>query len=165
MKTMHPSSARTARASVQAGARPIICLGAVVASILVLALMPAAAFAAPPATVASCEGIKDAYPILGTQCVNTYASISHNPTTPAARHTSFGARKTVLQIFQKALLCNGMYGATAAVQQRFKSGEDGHLQALDNLRTAMKAAGDPDIPEAYEAKDLKSISINKQQCK
>jgi len=165
MKTMRQSSARTTRSSVLAGVHPATRLGSVAASILVLALIPAAACAAPPATVASCDGIQAAYPILGTQCVNTYASISHNPTTPAARHTSFGARRTVLQIFQKALLCNGMYGASAAVQQRFKSGEEGHLQVLDNLHSAMENAGDPDIPDAYTAKDLKSISINKQQCK
>lgn len=128
-------------------------------------LVPAAAIAAPPATVATCQGIKDAYPILGTQCENEYATINHAPTNAQDRLTSFGARKSVLQIFQKTLLCNGMYGAGTPAQQRFKNGEDGHLTALANLRVVMTTATDPNIPAAYTAADLKLISINKQQCK
>jgi hypothetical protein len=57
-----------------------------------------------------------------------------------------------------------MYGATSPVQQLFKSGEQGHLTALANLRVAMTNNRDPNIPAAYTAADLKSISIRKQQC-
>jgi hypothetical protein len=115
--------------------------------------------------VASCDGIKDGYPILGTQCANAYAGIDQAPANAAGRLARFGARKSVVQIFQMTLLCNGMYGATAAAQQRFKSGEEGHLKALADLRAAMSNAGDPNIPDAYTADDLKAIVMKKPQCK
>lgn len=141
------------------------CSASLAAAILMALSIPTAALAAPPATVASCDGIKAAYPILGTQCATAYTTVNHQPGNAAERLASFGARKTVLQIFQKTVLCNGMFGATSAAQQVFLNGEAGHLQALDNLRTAMVNAHDPNIPAAYTATDLKSISINKPQCK
>lgn len=134
-------------------------------AILIVSLASTAAFAAPPATVASCAGIKDAYPILGTQCENQYRNINHAPANAEDRLTTFRARVSVLQIFRKALLCNGMFGAVKSAQDRFKSGETGHLTALANLRQVMISAGDLNIPPAYTADDLTSITINKQQCK
>lgn len=145
--------------------RFIVQLVSVTMTIVVITLVPTTALAAPPATVASCGGIKNAYLTLGTQCATAYAGVDHQPDTAAGRLASFVARRTVLQIFQKALLCNGMYGASSAVQQLFKSGEEGHLTALANLRAAMKKNRDSNIPAAYLAADLKSISIRKQQCK
>lgn len=70
-----------------------------------------------------------------------------------------------MDIFRKALLCNGMYGASKPAQQRFSSGEAGHLQALANLNAAMTIAGDPNVPVLYTASDLSDVSINKSQCK
>jgi len=145
--------------------RCVVQLVSVTLTIVLIALMPTTALAAPPATVASCSGIKNAYLTLGTQCATAYAGVDHQPDTVAGRLASFVARRTVLQIFQKALLCNGMYGASSAVQQLFKSGEEGHLTALANLRAAMENHSDPNIPAAYLAADLKNISIRKQQCK
>ncbi len=134
--------------------------------LLILASMPTAAFAAPPATVASCEGIKDAYPILGTPCAGTYAKIHEERAGERAadRLEVFVARRTVMQIFRKALLCNGLFGASKSEQQSFKSKEGGHLTAIANLRTSMTANGDPDIPAAFTATELEA-SINKPQCK
>ncbi|MFT4209835.1 MAG: hypothetical protein QM625_22505 [Ralstonia sp.] len=66
---------------------------------------------------------------------------------------------------RKALLCNGMYDAPKSAQQRFSSGEAGHLQAPAILNAAMAAAGDPDVPVLSTAADLSDVSINKQQCK
>lgn len=132
---------------------------------LIASLAATAALAAPPATVASCDGIKDAYPILGTQCANHYAKINHAPATAAERRETYSARIAVLDIFRKALLCNGMYGASKPAQQRFSSGEAGHLQALANLNAAMTIAGDPNVPVLYTASDLSDVSISKSQCK
>lgn len=132
---------------------------------LIASLAATAALAAPPATVASCDGIKDAYPILGTQCANHYAKINHAPATAAERRETYSARIAVLDIFRKALLCNGMYGASKPAQHRFSSGEAGHLQALANLNAAMTIAGDPNVPVLYTASDLSDVSINKSQCK
>jgi hypothetical protein len=142
----------------------VVHLASIAASILLVSLVPAAALAAPPATVATCAGIKDGYTTLGTQCQKAYEKINHGPANAADRLTSFNARKSVLETFQKALLCNGMYGATAAAQLNFKNGEQGHLMALANLRVAMTVAADPNIPAAYTVDDLKDISIKKQQC-
>ena len=141
----------------------VCALGAL--SIVTVSLAPCAALAAPPATVASCDGIKAAYPILGKQCANSYGKISHAPNTAAKRLTSYKARVAVVQIFQKALLCNGMYGANQAAQQAFSQGEEGHLQAISDLHNAMMAAHDPSIPALYTEDDLKAITIKKQQCK
>jgi hypothetical protein len=157
MKTQRQSPAQPKRIAIH--------LGAIAASILMTAMVPATALAAPPATVATCDGIKDAYPVLGTQCQNAYANINHAPVNAGDRLTSFKARKTVLEIFRKALLCNGMYGATKQAQTTFSQGETGHLTALANLRVAMTNAGDPTIPAAYVAADLNGVAINKQQCK
>jgi hypothetical protein len=143
----------------------ILRFASIAMSLLIVSFLPTAAHAAPPATVASCQGIKDAYPILGAQCETNYANINHAPANAQERSATFGARKTVLQIFRKAVLCNGMYGASASAQQSFKSGEPGHLQALANLRTAMGNANDPNIPPGYTAADLNAITIIKQQCK
>lgn len=135
-------------------------------SVLTVMVFSSVARAEPPAKTATCEGIKEAYTVLGTQCENTYELVNHNPTNAAERQQSYTARKTVLQIFQKALLCNGMYGATSAQQDRFKSGEAGHLQALEQLQQAMTNAGDPNVPETYTATLLKNdIKMTKQQCK
>lgn len=135
------------------------------AFVLITALASGAALAAPPATVATCQGITDAYPVLGAQCTNAYAKVSHNPGNATERAAAFRARIPVLQIFRKALLCNGMYGASSAAQRNFKAGEDGHIAALANLRAAMTNAGDANIPAAYTADDLRDSAINKQQCK
>lgn len=132
---------------------------------LFVCLAPDAAFAAPPATVASCAGIKAAYPILGTQCETNYSQINHAPANAEERAQTFRARRAVLIIFRKALLCNGMYGAKKSIQQSFSSGEEGHLVALDGVRTSMISAQDPDIPPAYTSEDLQAVRINKQQCK
>jgi hypothetical protein len=145
--------------------RLVVRLALVAMAILIVYLAPTAALAGPPATVASCEGIKDAYPILGTQCGKQYEKISHAPANAEERLATFKARVSVLQIFRKALLCNGMFGAKKEAQDKFRSGEAGHLTALDNLRQAMGNANDPNIPPAYTADDLKSITIQKQQCK
>ncbi|HWV06356.1 hypothetical protein [Ralstonia sp.] len=132
---------------------------------LIASLAATAALAAPPATVATCDGIKEAYQILGTQCANQYAKINHAPATAAERRETYAARIAVLEIFRKALLCNGMYNASKSAQQRFSSGEAGHLQALALLNVAMTGAGDPNVPALYTAADLNDVSINKQQCK
>jgi hypothetical protein len=157
MKTLHPLKAQAQHFSYH--------LVTIVVAVLMVSLVPAAAYAAPPATVASCDGIKSAYNTLGTQCANAYAKISHAPANASQRLASFKARVAVLEIFQKAMLCNGMFGASAQAQQAFRTGEDGHLTALANLRTAMTAAGDPNIPAAYTADDLNGITIKKLQCK
>lgn len=132
---------------------------------LIVSLAPTAASAAPPATVASCDGIKDAYPILGTQCANNYAKINHAPATPAERSETYYARVAVMEIFRKALLCNGLYGATTSAQQSFASGVNGHLQALGLLNTAMTNAHDPNVPAVYTDAKLQLITVNKPQCK
>lgn len=137
----------------------------VATSILIIDLAPIATFANPPATVASCQGIKDAYPILGTQCANAYTKINHAPANAKDRLTTYNARISVLNIFRKALLCNGIYGAKQSDQQRFNSEEQGHLMAIKNLRTAMTNAHDPNIPDLYTSKNLNSIKVNKSQCK
>ncbi|UGQ47599.1 hypothetical protein [Massilia endophytica] len=157
MKTLRQLSAQPKRFAVR--------LASIVMSILIVSFLPAAAHAAPPATVASCQGIKDAYPILGTQCETNYANINHAPGNAQERSATFGARKTVLQIFRKAVLCNGMYGASSSAQQSFKSGEPGHLTAIANVRTAMVNANDTNIPAPYTATDLNAITMTKQQCK
>lgn len=136
------------------------------ALLLVLStLLPFAALAAPPATVASCAGIAAAYPTdLGPRCNSNYAKINHQPQDAAQRLQTYYTRVEVLKIFRKALLCNGLYGAGASAQQRFGSGENGHLQALANLYQNMQ--NDPNRPAAlYTAADLKGIKMNKPQCK
>jgi len=155
MKTLRHPTAPSKRIS--------IYIGSFAASILMVST--ATALAAPPATVATCARIKNAYPILGAQCQNAYANINHTPANAGDRLTSFKARKNVLEIFRKALLCNGMYGATSQAQSNFSKGEAGHLTALDNLRVAMTNAGDQNIPAAYNAADLSGVSIKQQQCK
>ncbi len=134
-------------------------------AILIFSAFPVTAFADPPATVASCEGIGSAYSILGTQCSNAYAKINHAPANAEERLSTFRARIDVLEIFRKALLCNGMYGAGQAAQDRFRAQERGHLTALQELHTSMEKAGDPDLPPAYTAQDLNATSIKKAQCK
>jgi hypothetical protein len=143
----------------------VVRFALVAMSVFILFLAPTTALASPPATDASCQGIKNAYPILGTQCQNNYAKINHSPANAAERLATFNARVAVLEIFQKALLCNGMWQASQLDQQKFKNGESGHLTALKNLRAAMTAAQDQQIPPDYTEADLKSITIKKQQCK
>lgn len=154
MKTLPQLPARTKHV--------VVHLGSIVMALLMVSFVPTAAHAAPPATTATCQGIKDAYPILGTQCENTYAKINHAPLTPADRLTSYAARKAVLEIFRQASICNGMFGATSQAQQSFKSGEPGHLTAIANLHVAM---GSPATPAAYTVTDLDKVKINKPQCK
>lgn len=144
---------------------PFIRIALLAVVSLIASLAATAALAVPPATVASCDGIKDAYPILGTQCANNYAKINHAPANAAERRETYFARIAVLEIFRKALLCNGMYGAAKPAQQSFSSGEAGHLQAITNLNGAMTAAGDPNVPAAYTSASLGDVSINKPQCK
>ncbi|MDH5822884.1 hypothetical protein QFW77_07740 [Luteimonas sp. RD2P54] len=146
----------------QLRARPSRLAAAMLACAL---LSPAASFAAPPATVATCDGIKEAYQVLGAQCTAAYGRIAHAPANAQQRLQSYRARIAVLEIFRKALLCNGMYGATADAQRRFASGEPGHLQAIANLHLAMTNAGDPIVPPLYTAGDLGDVSVTKQQCK
>lgn len=134
-------------------------------SVLMALLISTTLLADPPATVATCEGIKAAYPIIGKKCTTEYNKINHAPANAQERLKTFKARVAVLQNFRKALLCNGMYGASKTDQQRFSSGEEGHLLALANLRVSMVAAGDPNIPAVYTINDLNSITIKKQQCK
>ena len=136
-----------------------------VALLSITALASAAALASPPATVATCDGIKAAYPILGTQCASSYININHEPENAADRLKTYTARKDVMQIFRKVLLCNGMYGAAGPAQQQFKSEEEGHLKALEDLHKSMIKNGDPKVPALYTASDLKSVSMTKQQCK
>jgi hypothetical protein len=133
-----------------------------VATILLVSLAPTAASAAPPAVVATSDGIKAAYQVLGVQCENNYAKINHTPANRDQRAATFKARAAVLVIFRQALLCNGLYGATGAQQDRFRSGEDGHVTALTQLHTATITAGDPN---PGNLPDLSSISMRKQQCK
>lgn len=140
-------------------------LGFVLALFSLAWLGTTAARADPPATIANCAGIKDAYPILGTQCTTAYAKISHAPADADERLASFNARVAVLTLFRKALLCNGIFGASSQVQQRFKSGEQGHLAQLVQLRINMAANQDPNIPAAFTQQDLNQTSIRKQQCK
>ncbi len=142
-----------------------IYLGLALISLVLIFFTSSIAFAAPPATTASCAGIKQAYPILGTQCEKKYSNISHAPANEKQRLETFRARTAVLEIFRKAMLCNGLFGADKTAQQRFRSGEEGHLTALNNLRVAMDNAGDANLPAAYTAENLKAISIKKQQCK
>lgn len=142
--------------------RLTIYIGSFAASILMASIIPSTATAAPPAVLATCAGIKNAYPVLGTQCENAYANINHAPANAADRLTSFKARKNVLEIFRKALLCNGMYGATKQAQTTFSQGEAGHVTALNNLQVAMTNAGDQNIPAGYNPD---GVTINKQQCK
>jgi hypothetical protein len=131
-------------------------------SALPIALAPSGAWADPPATVATCAGIKAAYPILGTQCENNYAKVNHAPANAQQRLSTFQARKAVLIIFRKAALCNGLYGATTASQARFLSGEQGHVVALNALQAAQIAAADPTVGTLP---DLNDVSVTKQQCK
>ncbi|BAY29802.1 hypothetical protein NIES2107_16460 [Nostoc carneum NIES-2107] len=86
----------------------IVRLALVATLILIISLAPNAAFASPPATVASCEGIQEAYPVLGTQCEKEYNRINHEPGNAKDRLTTFKARVAVLEIFKKASLCNGI---------------------------------------------------------
>lgn len=134
-------------------------------AVLASQLLGSAAHADPPATVASCEGIKNAYQVLGTVCAKQYEKISHAPATSEERKTSYAARIAVIEIFRKALLCNGMYNASSALQSSFKSEEGGHLVAIANLHQAMVNAGDPSLPALYTESDLKKVAISKQQCK
>ena len=145
--------------------RLVVRLALVATSVLVASLAPHAALAAPPATVATCNGIKSAYPILGTQCKNRYEQIRHAPANAGERRATFKARVAVLEIFRKALLCNGMYGANQAAQDSFRSEESAHLDHLENLRQAMENKGDPNVPAPYTADDLNLVTITKQQCK
>lgn len=136
-----------------------------VVSVFIVLMISTVALADPPATVASCEGIEDAYPILGKKCAKEYSKINHAPGNAKERLKTFKARVAVLQIFRKALVCNGLYGASKSDQQRFISGEENHLIALANLRNSMVLAGDPVIPAAYTVDDLNKITMKKQQCK
>lgn len=125
---------------------------------------PTAALATPPATVASCAGIKDAYPNLGTQCAAQYANVDHAPANATARRVTFEARRAVMVIFRQAALCNGIHGASTDAQRSFLSGEAGHLEALENLRRSMVNRGDNPLPEEFDIKKLGEIAINDNTC-
>jgi len=155
---------RAAVASAQAPLfmRDLSALAIPIAAIMLLSFTPRPALAAPPATVATCDGITDAYPVLGAQCKNNYAKINHAPANAEERLETYRARAAVLIIFRKVLLCNGMFGAGKNAQEIFRRGEAGHVIALNNLGAAMLLAGDPPPPAAPV---LENISINKQQCK
>ncbi|WP_045737943.1 hypothetical protein [Xanthomonas sp. MUS 060] len=135
--------------------------------LLAAASLPVIAAAQGPATEATCEGIKAAYPILGASCAKNYATIAKSKTLPeldsAQKLALYQARVAVMQTFRKALLCNGMAGANKAAQQRFQSGEPGHLEAINNLYTSMDPENRP--KKVFDADELNNISINKQQCK
>ncbi len=141
---------------------PILTIGAIVLS---GSLLTSEVHAAQPATVATCSGIKSAYPILGERCKKSYEQISHSPKNKKERALSFKSRKVVLKIFRQALLCNGMNNATSIMQKRFISAEDGHLEALDNLNQQIIRADGQNPNPVYSKQDLKNITINKQQCK
>ena len=132
--------------------------------ILIVTLMPTIVLAEKPATKASCEGIAAAYPILGEQCENNSNKINHQPADASQRRQTFQARVTVMEIFRKAMLCNGMYGADERSQQPFKNQEKGHLEQLKNLHQAMINHKDPEVPEEYTVDNLRSVTIRKQQC-
>lgn len=140
-------------------------IGFIASTLLLASFLSAAVFAGPPATVATCNGIADAYPILGVQCKKAYERIRHVPKTALERSESFDARKHVLVIFRKVLLCNGMFKATNAMQQQFKSGEENHLRAIANLRQSMVNEGDKNVPETFTEDDLFKVAIKQQQCK
>lgn len=134
--------------------------------VLMALLISTTLLADPPATVATCEGIKAAYPILGKKCATEYAKVNHAPTNQQERAKSLKARVAVLTIFRKAYVCNGIFGARKPAQQAFIQEEEGHLTAVDNLINAMTAAGDPNIPDYDDiVKKLHKISMTKQQCK
>lgn len=126
---------------------------------------PLAATAQPPAVTNTCEGIKAAYPVLGAQCTKAYKRVNHNPTSEDERYSAYRARKSVLEIFRKAYLCNGYYDASRSSQDRFKSGEDGHIQQLNQLIASMVNAGDQHQPPNFSRRDLSGVSIKKKQCK
>ena len=123
---------------------------------------------------------------MGTQCERQYEKIDHAANTTKKRVNTFKARLSVLQIFRKAVLCNGMYGARRSDQARFNAREEGHIDAINNLLTNMKHEGDMSkraaraLEDRYKdmqtdeagnfreydfLSDLQSISIRKQQCK
>lgn len=134
--------------------------------LLAILLLSTTALATPPATIASCEGIQDAYPILGKKCATEYAKINHAPANRNERAKTLKARIAVLTIFRKAYVCNGIWGATKSAQQRFISSEEGHLMAVDNLINAMTIAGDPNVPDYDDiVSKLHKVSMTKQQCK
>lgn len=134
-------------------------------SALSISLAPTAVHAEPPATVATCPGIKAGYPILGTRCENNYAKIKRPPVNAEERLETYQARVAVMTIFRKALLCNAIYGAQQSIQNAFKGGEAGHLTAIKLLHDSMVANADPTIPDLFTADDLKSIKMTKQQCR
>lgn len=77
----------------------VVRIALVAMSILIVSLAPTAALADRPATVATCEGIENAYRILGQQCNTAYNKINHNPQNAADRLRTFKARVSVLEIF------------------------------------------------------------------
>ena len=158
------------------------------AMLVVGSLVPAVVLATPPATDASCAGIKNAYPILGTQCQSTYGKINHSISTKdlekfdtqklqdtyKALQDTYKARAQVMEIFKKATLCNGMYGADKAAQVRFTGAEAGHLNALAELYTNMKKVQEEatkkklkleKLPPEYTKARLSEVTISKGQCK
>lgn len=117
----------------------------------------------PYAEVASCAGIRQAYPVLGAKCIKQYEKIEYAPASEQQRKETFKARKLVTITLRKALLCNEFYSASIAAQHQFKSSEAGHLTALDYLRNRMKNLQDSNLYQ-YQLPDLSAVSIKKQQC-
>ncbi|QJR15085.1 hypothetical protein [Usitatibacter palustris] len=140
-------------------------LAGAVLAILAATLAPTAALAVPPAKEPTCAGIKDAYDVLGIQCGKQYEKITHNPGNAKDRLASYKARIAVMEIFRKAYLCNGMFGATSKQQEKFKLAEPGHLQAIAALNINMINQGDPNVPAVYTANDLDTVKITKINCK
>ncbi|UGQ47600.1 hypothetical protein [Massilia endophytica] len=157
---------KTLRQTLSQPKQHIVRFASIAMPLLIAFVLPTTAYAGGPATDPSCEGIQAAYPILGTQCENAYKRINHSPSTPDERFATFTARKTVLQIFRKAAVCNAVvYDTPSSEQQRFLRDEPGHLEALTNVRDAMVNANDRNIPPEFTIRDLREIRMTRQQCK
>lgn len=118
----------------------------------------------------SIESIKDAFPILGARLETAYAKIDHSLTADSSLKSlmkTFKARLDVMKYFRQALLANGINGASSSHQQKFKSGVEGHIQALVQLRTLILTNNPDDDPgDENEIRSiLAGVTIKKQQIK
>jgi hypothetical protein len=119
---------------------------------------------------ATCQGVKDAYPVLGATCEKAYAKINHALAglTCEQLQSTFKARVNTMTVFRQAYLCNGIRGASKAQQNAFIRGQAGHLQALQNLENHMLGLPVPCNPYDTVANittTLNGLSVNKHQCK
>ncbi len=117
------------------------------------------------ASEATCESIKEAYPILGTKAERQYAKINHAPATDKERVNTYRARVNVMKFFRQAHLCNGVNGAPKSVRDSFLSGEDGHIMAANNVRASITNARKRNALPADCESGVKGVTIRKQQCK